>query len=148
MPKKHIVKQLRTTLNAKEAAEIVLNVHHYKDFIPYCTHSKILERSDGNFTAEITISFAIFKVSYISEIKYRGDENFFEIDVTESHSSHNKIFKHLLNTWKFKKSGEVMEVNFSVDFEIKNKILNGLAGKSINIASEVILRAFLQRIQK
>ena len=41
--------------------------------------------------------------------------------------------KHLENKWFFKQKGENSEVDFHVDFELKNKILNILMIKSFDI---------------
>lgn len=149
MLRKGIHKTIETDLTAKEMAFTVLDVAKYKNFVPYCTHSKILEKKENLIIAEITISFAIFKINYISEIKFFGDEEYFEIEVTES-SKHNdkKVFNHLKNIWKFKKNGNFMEIEFNVEFHIKNKVLHAVAEKSLNIVSEKILKVFLHQILK
>ena len=53
--------------------------------------------------------------------------------------------KHLENRWFFKKKGKNSEVDFHVDFELKNKILNTLMVKSFDIGLKKIAEAFEKR---
>ena len=53
--------------------------------------------------------------------------------------------KHLENKWIFKDKGGNSEVNFQVDFELKNKILNIFMSKSFNIGLKKIAFAFEKR---
>ena len=53
--------------------------------------------------------------------------------------------KYLKNKWFFKKKGNNSEVDFHVDFELKNKILNLLMIKSFNIGLKKIADAFEKR---
>jgi len=53
--------------------------------------------------------------------------------------------KHLENKWFFKQKDENSEVEFHVDFELKNKILNMLMIKSFDIGLKKIADAFEKR---
>ena len=53
--------------------------------------------------------------------------------------------KHLENKWFFKGEGNNSEVDFHIDFELKNKILNLLMIKSFDIGLKKIADAFEQR---
>ena len=53
--------------------------------------------------------------------------------------------KHLENKWFFKQNGENSEVDFHVDFELKNKILNMLMVKSFDIGLKKVADAFEKR---
>ena len=54
------------------------------------------------------------------------------------------IFK-LENKWLFKQVGKNSEIDFHVDFELKNKILNTIATKSFDIGLKKIADAFEKR---
>ena len=49
------------------------------------------------------------------------------------------------NKWYFKQKEENSEVNFHVDFELKNKILNMVMVKSFDIGLKKIADAFEKR---
>ena len=53
--------------------------------------------------------------------------------------------KHLKNKWLFKDLGDSSEVEFQVDFELKNKILNLLMNKSFDLGLIKIADAFQKR---
>ena len=53
--------------------------------------------------------------------------------------------KYLENKWFFRQDGENSEVDFHVDFELKNKILNTLMIKSFDIGLKKIADAFEKR---
>ena len=54
---------------------------------------------------------------------------------------------YLENNWKFKEQGDLTEVTFDVDFEIKNKFLNILMTKSFQFGLEKIADAFQKRAE-
>ena len=53
--------------------------------------------------------------------------------------------KHLKNEWFFKQIGDSSEINFQVDFELKNKILNIFMNKSFDKGLKKIADAFEKR---
>jgi len=54
---------------------------------------------------------------------------------------------YLENNWKFVEQGDLTEVTFDVDFEIKNKFLNILMTKSFQFGLEKIADAFQKRAE-
>ena len=52
---------------------------------------------------------------------------------------------HLENKWFFKQKNNSSEVDFHVDFELKNKVFNILMSKSFDIALKKIADAFEER---
>ena len=57
----------------------------------------------------------------------------------------NGPLKHLENKWFFKQIGINSEVDFHVDFELKNKVLNILMIKSFELGLKKIADAFEKR---
>ena len=53
--------------------------------------------------------------------------------------------KHLENEWFFRHDGDLSEIEFHVDFELKNKILNVLMIKSFDLGLKKIADAFEKR---
>ena len=53
--------------------------------------------------------------------------------------------KHLENKWFFKKKGNNSEIDFHIDFQLKNKILNLIMIKSFDIGLKKIANAFEKR---
>ena len=122
---------------------MVLDIEKYPEFVPWCINSKIHSIKDKGdkteITADLTIGKSFFNETFKSFVIYEKSTD--SIHVTNMSGP----LKHLENKWFFKQIGENSEVDFHVDFELKNKILNMLMNKSFNIGLEKIANAFEKR---
>ena len=122
---------------------MVLDIEKYPEFVPWClsskSHSKNKKGDKIEIAADLTIVKSFFNETYNSLVIY--DKSLDLIHVTNIKGR----LKHLENRWIFKQKGKNSEVNFHVDFELKNKILNSLMIKSFNIGLKKIADAFEKR---
>ena len=125
--------------------DLVLDIEKYPEFIPFCLGSHIYERNnDDNFiliTADLTIGKGPFKDTYKSNVKF--DHKNSSIKVTNIGGP----LKHLENNWKFIQKENYTEVQFNVDFEIKNKFLNMIMTKSFQFGLNKIADAFQKKAE-
>ena len=125
---------------------MVLDIEKYPEFVPWCLDSKIHDKTDKGETIEIkadlTIGKSFFRDTYKSFVIYNKLEN--SIHVTNIDGP----LKHLENEWYFKQDGKSSEVEFHVDFELKNKILNVLMIKTFDLGLKKIADAFEKRANK
>ena len=129
----------------EQLVEMVLDIEKYPEFVPFCQGSKVYERKQkGDLTfiiADLTIGKGPFVDTYKSDVKFNKKED--TIFVTNIDGPLN----YLENNWKFVEKGELTEVTFDVDFEIKNKFLNILMTKSFQFGLEKIADAFQRRAE-
>ena len=122
---------------------MVLDIEKYPEFVPWCLGGKIHDKVDKGdrieIKADLTIGKSFFRDTYKSFVIYNKAED--SIHVTNM----NGPLKHLENEWLFKQDGDSSEVEFHVDFELKNKILNILMIKSFNLGLKKIAEAFEKR---
>ena len=122
---------------------MVLDIEKYPEFVPWCLKGKIHTKNDkGNkteITADLTIGKSFFNETYKSFVIYNKSSD--SIHVTNIDGP----LKHLENKWYFKEKGKNSEVDFNVDFELKNKILNILMIKSFDRGLKKIADAFEKR---
>ena len=122
---------------------MVLDIEKYPEFVPWCLGSKIYEKKDKGDTVEIiadlTIGKSFFKETYKSFVIYNKSTD--TIYVTNMEGP----LKYLENKWFFKDLGEASQVEFQVDFELKNKMLNLFMNKSFNLGLIKIADAFQKR---
>ena len=141
MPSASITKQI--PCSKANLIEMVLDIEKYSEFVTWCLDGKIHSKVDkGNIVeiiADLTIGKSFFKETYKSFVIY--DKNNDSINVTNIDGP----LKHLENKWFFKQKGNNSEIDFRVDFELKNKILNMLMIKSFNIGLKKIANAFEKR---
>ena len=141
MPSASIKKKI--PCSKKNLIEMVLDIEKYPEFVPWCLDSEIHERTDKGDTIEIkadlTIGKSFFMNTYKSFVVYNKSKD--SIYVTNLDGP----LKHLENEWFFRQDGDASEVEFHVDFELKNKILNVLMIKSFNSGLKKIADAFEKR---
>jgi len=141
MPSASIKKKI--PCSKKNLIEMVLNIEKYPEFVPWCLDGKIHDKIDKGDTIEIkadlTIGKSFFKDTYKSFVIYNKSED--SIHVTNIDGP----LKHLENEWFFRQDGDSSEVEFHVDFELKNKILNVLMIKSFDLGLKKIADAFEKR---
>ena len=124
--------------------EMVLDIEKYPEFIPWCINGKIHETKEKintiEITADLTIGKSFFNETYKSFVIYNKKSD------TISVTNIGGPLKHLKNNWFFKQIGKNnSEIDFSIDFELKSKILNLLMEKSFNLGIEKIADAFEKR---
>ena len=141
MPSATIKKKI--SCSKKNLIQMVLDIEKYPEFVPWCLDSKIHETVDKGETIEIkadlTIGKSFFRDTYKSLVIYNKSKD--SIHVTNIDGP----LKHLKNDWFFKGDRDSSEVEFHVDFELKNKILNILMSKSFGLGLKKIADAFEKR---
>ena len=141
MPSTSITKEI--PCSKENLIKMVLDIERYPEFVPWCINSKIYSKNDKGdkieIIADLTIGKNFFNETYKSFVIY--DKSSDSIHVTNIEGP----LKHLENKWFFKQNGENSEVDFHVDFELKNKILNMLMTRTFDIGLKKIADAFEKR---
>jgi len=123
-----------------------MDIEKYPEFIPWCLNGKIHTINDkGNkieIIADLTIGKNFFSETYKSFVIYEKSSD------TISVSNIDGPLKHLENKWFFKEKGNNSEVDFYIDFELKNKILNLFMTKFFDIGLKKIADSFEKRALK
>jgi len=144
MPSASITKKISCSKN--DLIKMVLDIERYPEFVPWCLGAKIHTTVDkGNkieITADLTIGKSIFRETYKSYVIF--DKLNDTINVTNIEGP----LKYLNNRWFFRETFKTSEIDFFVDFELKNKILNILMAKSFNFGLKKIADAFERRALK
>ena len=141
MPHASIKKNI--SCSKENLIRMVLDIEKYSEFVPWCLNGKIHNKIDkGNIIeiiADLTLGKSFFNETYKSFVVYDKFAN--SIHATNIDGP----LKHLENRWFFKRIGNNSEVDFHVDFELKNKVLNVLMSKSFDIGLKKIADAFEKR---
>ena len=144
MPSASIKKEI--PCSKENLIKMVLDIEKYPEFVPWCLAGKIHSKNDKGdkveITADLTIGKGFIRDTYKSFVVYKKSDN--SIHVTNIEGP----LKYLENKWFFKEKGKNSEVDFHVDFELKNKILNILMIKSFDIGLKKIAEAFEKRAIK
>ena len=108
---------------------MVLDIEKYPEFVPWCLEGKIHEKKESADLIEIKGDLKVGKKflneTYTSLVLYYKDKD--KILVTNIDGP----LKHLQNEWKFKQINNNTQLEFDIDFELKNNLLNSIMKKSL-----------------
>lgn len=101
---------------------VVSDVEKYPEFLPWVVALRVLSRRDNGLTAEMVVGYGGLRERYTSDVALDPGQH--RIDVAQTDGP----FKTLENHWRFTPKGEGCEVEFSIAFEFKSRLLHGVAG--------------------
>ncbi len=129
--------------SAKQMYALVADVERYSEFLPWCSAARIRQRVQNGeseiLDADLVISFKVFREKFGSRVTLW--ENMHKIDTEYLDGP----FKYMQSNWSFSDTDEGCDVEFFVDFEFKNAILQRIIGVVFNEAMQRIVRAFETR---
>jgi len=127
----------------KDLINMVLDIEKYPDFVPWCIEGKIHEKNESEDLIEIRGDLKVGKKflnqTYTSLVLYYKDKD--KILVTNIDGP----LKHLQNEWRFKEINDQTQLEFDIDFELKNNLFNTIIKKSFNLGLNKIADAFEKR---
>ena len=126
-----------------QLVNLVLDIEKYPEFVPFCLDAHVYEKKEKDdqlsIIADLTIGKGPFKDTYKSDVKFNKKDN--SIKVTNIGGPLN----HLENIWHFSDQDNGTEISFYINFEIENKFLNVVMGKSFQFGLDKIADAFQKR---
>ena len=127
----------------KNLIDMVLEIEKYPEFIPWCLDSYVHKRKETKdfieITADLKVGKRIINEVYSSLVLYSKKKDL--ITVTNIDGP----LKYLKNDWKFKKINNSTQLEFTIDFELKNSFLNIIMKNSFNFGLIKITDAFEKR---
>ncbi|MDG1430436.1 MAG: type II toxin-antitoxin system RatA family toxin [Paracoccaceae bacterium] len=131
--------------SATQMYDLVADVASYPEFLPWTAAARIksTKETEGKteIEADLVISFKVFRERFTSLVSLYEEEHRIDTEYLDG------PFKHLQSRWEFKDTEGGCEVNFWVDFEFRNKLLQSAAGVFFNEAMQRIVRAFETRAE-
>ena len=123
---------------------LILDIDNYKEFLPWCTNSKIISKKKNKnsieIIADLEIGYSFAKDVYTSHVKYDLETNKIIVNAIDG------PLKILENIWILNKINEnECEVQFFINLELKNIILNNMLDKMFDIGFNKILNSFEER---
>lgn len=101
---------------------LVAGVDKYSEFLPWCVASRINKyESNSVFYADLVVGYKLLRERFSSRVVLEGPNHIY-IEYLRG------PLKHLKNHWRFteEEDGSCL-IDFSVEFEFKNKALHNLA---------------------
>tara|TARA_Y100001970_G_scaffold227137_1_gene280982 strand:+ start:187 stop:630 length:444 start_codon:yes stop_codon:yes gene_type:complete len=123
--------------------DLVLDIEKYPEFVPWCLDGKIHNRKESDDLIEIKADLKVGK-RFINET-YTSLVLFHKANDRISVTNIDGPLTHLKNEWKFKEINNSTQLEFDIDFELKNNILNAIMKRSFNFGLSRIADAFEKR---
>jgi len=130
--------------------ELVADVARYPEFLPWTAAARIRsqrplpDRGDGavSLEADLVISFKVFREKFGSRVILVPTENRIETDYLDG------PFRYLHSFWQMEPVPEGCRVEFEVDFEFKNAVLQKIIGVVFDEAMRRVVTAFEKRAKQ
>ena len=126
--------------NKKNLIDMILDIEQYPQFVPWCLKSKIYEKNESKDFIEIQADLKVGKKfineTYSSLVLYSKKKDL--ITVTNIGGP----LKYLKNEWKLREINNKTELDFNIDFELKNNFLNIIIKNYFNFGLNKIFYKF------
>ncbi|KKI17585.1 type II toxin-antitoxin system RatA family toxin [Sphingomonas sp. ABOLG] len=118
--------------------DLVADVKAYQDFLPWVVAMRVRQDSAEETLADMIVGFKGLRETFTSRVeKHRPDRVY--VDYVDG------PMKYLHNEWRFRPDGDGCLVDFSVDFQFKNRMFEMLAGQVFGLALRKMIGAFEDR---
>ncbi len=129
--------------SAQQMYDLVADVASYPKFLPWTSAARIRSRTavEGGevLEADLVISFKVFREKFGSRVGLWPGLRRIDTEYIDG------PFKHMKSRWGFAEAPGGCSVDFHVDFEFRNVILQRLIGLMFNEAMSRVVRAFERR---
>ena len=126
--------------------EMVLDIEKYPEFVPWCIEGKVHDKNESKdlitFNGDLKVGKSLLNETFHSQVLYYKEKD--KIIVTNL----NGPLKYLKNEWIFKEINNATQLEFFIDFELKNPILNAIMKKSFELGLNKIAKSFEERAAK
>ena len=123
--------------------EMVLDIEKYPEFVPWCIEGKIYNKNESSdlitFNGDLKVGKSFLNETFSSQVSYYKEKD--KIIVTNLDGP----LKHLKNEWTFKEVNNATQLDFFIDFELKNPFLNAIMKKSFKLGINKIAKSFEER---
>ena len=130
----------------EQLSEMVLDIEKYPEFVPWCIEGKSYNKNESDdlltFSGDLKVGKKFLNETFSSHVSYYKEKD--KIIVTNLDGP----LKNLKNEWRFKEINNLTQLEFFIDFELKNPILNGIMKKSFHLGLNKIAKAFEERAIK
>ena len=130
--------------SAQQMYDLVADVARYPEFLPWTAAARIRSRTPRGaqevMLADLVISFKVFREKFGSRVVLDPGTHRIETEYLDG------PLRYMQSHWTFRDRPEGgSEIDFAVDFECRNAILQGVIGVVFHEAMQRVVRAFERR---
>ncbi|CAN5240786.1 type II toxin-antitoxin system RatA family toxin [soil metagenome] len=136
MPRHSEMRRLPYT--PEQMFDMVADVARYAEFLPWVTAVRVRSDSPSEMVADLIVGFKGLRETFTSKVG-KTRPTTIHVDYLDG------PLKYLRNDWHFRPDPAGCQVDFSVDFEFKNRMFEMLAGQVFGAALRKMIGAFEER---
>jgi len=126
--------------------DVIADVDKYKEFVPWCTGSKVINRKSEQCTAMLEIGFPPITERYTSIVTLSRPQ------LVKSVAAEGKLFNHLVTVWQINpgvpENERSCQLQFSISFEFRTVLHAHLAYVFFDEVVKTMVSAFTSRAQR
>lgn len=128
--------------SAEQMFDLVNDVAAYPEFLPWCSESRVLESSDTEMLASITVARAGVSHNFTTRNQLERP-SLIRLNLVEG------PFSSLEGWWRFSQLGsDGCKTEMNLRFDFSSSILNATFGKIFAQAADTMVDAFSERASK
>ena len=129
----------QSPFTAQQMFDLITDVDRYDDFIPYCTASRVRQRSEAEMLADLAIGYKMLRETYTSRIELAAAP--LQVTVHQAKGP----FRHLFNQWTFEDTADGCDIHFELQFEFAVPLLRRIIQPIMGRVVERFVAAFEER---
>lgn len=135
----YLTEQKTLPYSKQQMFDLVSDVGRYPEFLPWCVGARVYNRRPEQFDADVIIGFKMFREKFTSRVALQNPDRV-EVDYITG------PMKRLYNHWRFTELEQGgCHINFEVDFEFQNRVLEQMIGNMFTEATDRMIDAFETR---
>jgi coenzyme Q-binding protein COQ10 len=121
--------------------DLAADVGRYPEFITWIQSLKLVSEQEEparmRCRAEVTVGFKGFRETFVTDVDARKSEMAIDVSLVRG------PFRKLSNTWRFQPGPKGSRVEFAIQFEFRNFVLQALADANKTYAVKRVIDAFV-----
>ena len=137
-----VEKSVLVSHSARQMFDLVDQVEHYAQFLPWCSGTDVHSRDEVMVVATVHIDFHHLKQSFTTE-NTRQTPNAIQIRLREG------PFQRLDGLWRFTElTPEASKVELQLHYEFSNKLIENLVNPVFSLIAGSLVDAFVERAER
>ncbi|MDV7210538.1 type II toxin-antitoxin system RatA family toxin [Azotobacter beijerinckii] len=127
---------------ARALYDLVNDVAHYPDFLPWCSAADVLETSETQMRARLEVAKGGLSQRFLTRNSLQPGQRI-EMNLEEG------PFAHLHGLWEFKALGEkACKISLDLTFDYSGPLIKATLGPLFNQAANTLVDAFCERAKQ
>ena len=142
---KSVHKSVLIWYSPAEMYALVIDVARYPEFLPWCSHARVLSETESGMTAEVGIAFKGVKQSFTTRNEHVPDRE------VRMHLVDGP-FSRLEGDWRFMPVGDgtqrACRIDLKLDYGFSNAVLAAVVGPVFDRIATSMVDAFVKRAEQ